>query len=510
MKYATALTLMAMAVVVLVLAAVAAAELCPKCKGLMYTADIGKCQECGGQTTSGAFKLCPACSKKLGQCEHCREALEAPKPIATAVSEAEPGTKVTLYPVGPVAKSAWPQFRGPTGMGLAAENNLPLEWGGADKKNVLWTSPLIGEGHASPIVWGNQVFVTTVSWPASVKDRGSVFPDQHVLCYQVSDGKLLWDTPIPHGPWKRNDFRSGPGGGYAAPTPCTDGRMVYAAYGSSVIAAVDMAGKLVWRKEIVPFTFDVTVASSPVLYGDSVFMFCAMAKPEDSKVIAFKKASGEVKWETKLPGVEYGHSTPVVIDVKGKPQLLVAASGSKVTSNALQALDPDTGKVLWWCKGCADIASPVYAGGLVYFDSGRGGPGTVVDPTGSGDVSATLVKRTVNLGVQAFGSPLVIDKYVYRLNNEGGLKCWELATGKDVYEQKLPGLGGYWGSPIADGAGRLIVATGGKSYVIQGGPEFKILGTSDLGDSNHPSPAVAGGRLFIVGMKNIYCIGNSK
>ncbi len=169
----------------------------------------------------------------------------------------------------------WPQFRGPTGQGHTEQKNLPTEWGGADEKNVLWKAPLVGDGHASPVVWGDRVFVCTVHWADDVKEREKVIPEHHVLCYRVADGKRLWDTQVPPGTWLRNDFRSGPGGGYAGPTPATDGKHLFVAFGSSVIAALDFDGRIVWRKEIEPHNFDVTIGSSPVLFGDTVLMLCA-------------------------------------------------------------------------------------------------------------------------------------------------------------------------------------------------------------------------------------------
>ncbi len=401
----------------------------------------------------------------------------------------------------------WPQFRGPTGLGYTEEKSLPLTWGGKANENVLWKSPLIGQGHASPIVWGDAVIVCTVFWPTNITAREKTIPEHHVLCYQASDGKRFWDTQIPPGPWVRSDFRSGPGGGYAAPTPATDGKVVYCAFGSSVLAALDFQGKIVWRKEIVPYTFDVTVGSSPILYGDTVILFCAMAKAADSCVIAFDKASGEVKWRQKFPDMGFGHSTPVVIQVNGKPQMLVLASGMSVTGNALRSLDPANGKVLWWCRGAGDAASPAYGSGLVYFDGGRGGPGFAVDPAGSGDVSQTHIRWTVNQVPEGLSSPIIVGQRVYRLHNPGILKCWDLATGKLVYAERLEGISTTWASPVADPDGHLFFANAGKSYVIQAGPEFRVLAVNDLGDGSHPSPAVAQRKLFLVGLKNVYCVG---
>jgi outer membrane protein assembly factor BamB len=402
----------------------------------------------------------------------------------------------------------WPGFRGPTGLGYTDEKNLPVTWGGKDNKNVFWKAPLKGQGHASPIVWGDMVFVCTANWPPTVSERQKVIPEHHVTCYRATDGKMLWDKLVPPGPWLRTDFRSGPGGGYAAATPITDGKLVYCAFGSSVIAALDYQGEIVWRKEIVPYTFDVTLGSSPVLYENTLILFCAMSKSADSKVLALAKTTGQVAWEQKLPKTSFGHSTPVITQVNGKPQLLLLASGMQVTDNALQSLNPANGERLWWCGGAGDAASPAYGSGLVYFDSGRGGPGVAVDPSGSGDVSKTHVRWTVNQVPEGLGSPIIVDKYVYRLHSPGILKCWELATGKLVYAERLEGISTTWASPIADPQGRLFFANAGKSYVIQTGPEYRVLAVNDLGDGNHPSPAVANGRLFLVGMKNLYCIGN--
>ncbi len=406
-----------------------------------------------------------------------------------------------------LVRANWPGFRGPTGLGYTTEENLPITWGGPAKEDVRWISPLRGEGHASPIVWDQAVIVCTVHWPADVADRRKVIPEHHVTCYRTSEGRLLWDTLVPPGPWLRTDFRSGPGGGYAAATPVTDGKLIYCAFASSVLAALDFQGNIVWRKPIVPYSFDVTLGSSPILYGDTVILLCAMAKKEDSRVVAFDKTHGEVRWERKLPQMRFGHSTPLIVPVHSKPQMLLVASGMEEAGDALQSLDPADGRLLWSCRGEGDASSPAYGQGLVYFDDGRGGTGVAVDPTGSGDVSATHIRWTVTQRGEALSSPIVVGKYLYRLRTPGILQCWEMATGKEMYSERLPGLSTAWASPIADPKGHLFFANAGKSYVVQAGPECRILAVNDLGDGNHPSPAAAQGRLFLVGLKNVYCIG---
>ncbi len=406
-----------------------------------------------------------------------------------------------------LARANWPGFRGPTGLGYTTETNLPIVWGGPENENVLWISPLIGQGHASPIVWGNSLIVCTAKWTADVQDRRKVIPEHHVICYRTSDGGLLWDTLVPPGPWLRDDFRSGPGGGYAAATPVTDGKLIYSAFASSVLAAIDFQGNIVWRKNIVPYSFDVTLGSSPILYGDTVILFCAMAKKEDSRVVAFDKTSGRIRWERKFPQMHFGHSTPVIIQVNNRDQMLLVASGMEETGDAMQSLNPANGKLLWWCSGEGDASSPAYGQGLVYFDDGRSGIGVAVDPTGSGDVSDTHIRWTIKQRGEALSSPVVVGKYLYRLRKLGFVQCLEMATGKEIYSERLQKISTTWASPIVDPKGRLFFANAGKSYVIQAGPECRVLAVNDLDDGNHPSPAVAKGRLFLVGMKNIYCIG---
>src|ERR1043166_4238577 len=307
----------------------------------------------------------------------------------------------------------WPQFRGPTGLGYTTEKNLPIAWGGEKGENVLWKSPLVGDGHASPIVWGDHVFVSTVRWEGGKPDP-KVIPEHHLVCYAVADGKKLWDTTIEPGPWRRDDFRSGAGGGYAAPTPATDGKHVYVISSSSVIASVDFEGKIAWRQEIKPHTFDVTIGASPVLFGDTVILLCAMAKPADSRLVAFAKSDGTIKWETKLPTVKYGHSTPLLLEIKGKQQLVILTGGGEA-KDAFQGFDPVDGRKIWWCKGSGESSSPAYGAGILYGDSGRGGNGFAVDPNGEGDLGATNVKWTVGVPSESLGSPIIVGEHVYRL-----------------------------------------------------------------------------------------------
>ncbi len=409
---------------------------------------------------------------------------------------------VSVVSLTAVRAADWPSWRGPTGQGICDEKDLPLTWGGKDDANVLWKMPLPGveakatpdKNQSSPIVSKDRVFVTTSFWPKGVKP-GDEFPQHHVACYQAADGKQLWDKTVQPGPWKFGDLR----GGYTAPTPASDGERIYVVFGSSVIAALDFEGKSVWRKEIKPFAFDVAVGSSPILYDDTIIYQCDQVS-KSARLLAYDRKTGEVKWEEKRPKQNFSHSTPVLVKIKDKPQLLVAAS------NALQGIDPVSGKVLWWCDAAGDTVSPVYGSGVVYCDSGRGGGGVAVDPTGEGNITKTNLKWKVSPVPEGFSSPAIVGDYLYRLHSPTTLKCWKLETGEVAFSERLAGVSTA-SSPIATADGRIYFASAGKSFVLKAGPKLDILATNDLGEEGEASPAVADGRIFLKGRQHLFCIG---
>ncbi len=397
----------------------------------------------------------------------------------------------------------WPGWRGPTGQGISNERTLPIRWGGKEHQNVRWRAFLPGareeakqdQNQSSPIVSRGRVFLTASYWPAGIDS--TQFPEHHVVCFRARDGEQLWDTKIAHGPWSRaSDLR----GGYTAPTPTSDGERLYVLFGSSVLAALDLEGKLLWRKEITPYKFDVALGASPVLYQDSVLVQCDQVE-KSSRLLAFDRKTGQLQWEKKRPNVDFSHSTPVLAAVKGQTQLLVAAS------NALQGIDPRNGDVLWWCAARGDTVSPVLGDGLVYLDSGRGGEGVAVDPTGRGDVTRTHRRWQLRRVPEGFSSPVIVGGYLYRLCNPETLRCWKLTDGAEVFQERLPGVSTA-SSPFTTPEGRIYFASAGKSYVVKAGAKLDVLAVNDLADGSQASPAVAEGCIFLKGRKQLYCIGH--
>lgn len=401
----------------------------------------------------------------------------------------------------------WPGFRGPTGMGISTERDLPVTWNAKTGENIVWRVPLrptVAAGRAdfnqsSPIVWGERVIVTTAFWPkdAAGKDHATQErPAQHVTCYSTVDGSEIWDTPIPAGPWKLDDLR----GGYGAPTPATDGERVYVAFGSATLAALDMDGKLLWQKAIENHkSIDVAFASSPVVFEKNVILL-ADKNNKHSTLTAYDGKSGDVAWSKERPNVAFNHSTPTLAKIGDKTLMFVAAS------NVLQTIDPTSGETVWTFGTPGDVTSPVVHEEWVYTDSGRGSPGVCLDAAGMGELDEKHVKWRIANIPEALSSPVVAGGIHFRTHSPGVLKCTYWADGKLAYSARLPGVSTN-ASPIATADGLVYFASGGRSVVIRPGAKLDIVATNELDDASSASPAVSGGKLFIKGEKFLYCVG---
>jgi outer membrane protein assembly factor BamB len=405
--------------------------------------------------------------------------------------------------------SDWPGWRGPTGLGYTDEKYLPLTWNDKTGENVVWKTLLHGgrknnpefasPGWSSPIVWRHRVFMTTATFPLdlkSEKERRAVIAQHHVLCFDAADGKLLWDTEIPAGKLLVDNFYHG----YAVPTPCTDGKLVFALFGSGVFAALDFDGKIVWREELpAQREKDGGVCASPILFEDTVIV----PGIQDMGLRALEKATGKVRWEQKTKQ-RNTMATPALIRIDGKLQLIHYAGG-------IQGLDPATGELIWTCRAPTSQSSPCYGGGLLFADAGRGGrEGAAIDPTGKGDVSKTHVKWKTEVEGVAGSSAIIVGDHIYRSSGQDFIRCWDVKSGELVDEIRAARITPS-SSPIATADGRIYFAGPGRSYVIRADPKLEILATNDLNDGdNYPTPAVSGGRLYIKGKSYLWCIGKKQ
>lgn len=384
----------------------------------------------------------------------------------------------------------WPQWRGPSGQGLVTDGELPTKWDAKTGENVLWKAPLPkgDTPYSSPIIQGDRVFITL----AMNKTR-----EHHVLCFDRKQGTLLWDTTVEPGPWNLTDLR----GGYAASTPAADDAHVYVLFGSAVLAALDFDGKITWRTELPRHAFDVAIGCSPILYGETIILQADMVQKQSS-LMAFNRKTGVMQWEVKRPDVGFAHSTPTIVSIESKPLMLVAAS------DALQGIDPATGRIQWWCKAKGDTVSPVFADGMAYIDSGRGGPGfgVAISKDLTGDVTQSALRWTIRQIPEGFGSPAIVNGRLYRLHAPGILKCYGMSDGVEIYSQRLEGASPAV-SPVVTSNGTLYFASSGRSYIVKPGDQYTQVAVNNLDDPNYASPAVSEGRLFLKGQKFLWCIG---
>jgi outer membrane protein assembly factor BamB len=420
----------------------------------------------------------------------------------------------------------WPQWRGPDSQGIAAGNNLPTEWN--PTKNVLWKTPLPGQGFSQPIIWGKKVFLTSdlETGPAPAEHRAAVHvvgdkefkhPDWYgsdklhafkILCLDREKGKILWQKTAYEGTVFDHRSRRG---SYAAPTPVTDGKYVYAYFGSEGVYCYDFNGKLIWKKPLGGIgTMGMGVGTSPVLYQDRLILLCDQEfVGKDSFLLALDKETGKEIWRVQRQ-VSVSWATPIVVKLKERTELVT--SGNEF----IISYDPETGKEWWRVQGLKShaIATPVVKGDLVIVASGF--PAKVIKAIrlgGNGSLDGTnQVVWSYNKGTAYVPSPILVGEHVYLMSDAGILTCLEAETGRVVYEGgRVPVPASFYGaSPVAFAGMILLTSDDGETFVVRAGPKHEVLGTNSIGEPSRTSIAIAGGRLFIRGEKHLFCIASGK
>ena len=393
----------------------------------------------------------------------------------------------------------WPEWRGTQRSGHTDEVDLPLTWDGKKQENVLWKVPA-DFGHSSPIIWGERLFLTaSVRKVPRDSDQTADNQQHRAVCYRTTDGKKLWQTDIAPGSWD-TQFS------FTSPTPVTDGQHLFTFFGSATVAALDLDGKILWQKTLPGPSKAEWLSSSPILHKDTLFVFVDVTN--DSWLLALDKKTGKVQWESKRKQRDRDHNaSPLLVPVKDKLQLVVACS------DAVLGLDPTADKVIWSCKWSGNrYPSLVFGSGLVYV-TGEGGESMAIDPAGEGDVTKTHVKWRHAKTPQGFGSPVIVDDYLYRASPPGVIRSWKMTDGQQVFDERVEGLPTY-PSPVATKDGRIYFASAGKSCVIKAGPKLDVLANNDLGEGERnewtltgPSAAVSAGRIYLRGPKSLTCIG---
>jgi outer membrane protein assembly factor BamB len=425
----------------------------------------------------------------------------------------------SLTTIGSAAN--WPQWRGPDGSGVSDEKNLPGEWSPA--KNIKWKTAIAGRGHSSPIVWGNKIFLTTAvegevvpgAKAVTHTNEGKEFlhPDSvgadrkhtfKVIALNRDTGKILWESVAWEGTPFDNRHRKS---SYAASTPATDGKLVYAFFGTEGLYAYDFNGKLAWKAQLGKLaTVGMGTGTSPILYENLVIVQCDEDNGESSFIVALDKKTGKEAWRTPRK-VQVSWSTPLLVRTSTRSELIT--SGTEF----IISYDPATGKELWRHKGVESnaIPSPVANSEMVFLVAGF--PAKIamaIKLGGTGDLTGTPnVPWKYAKGTAYVPSPILYGDYLYLTTDRGILTCIDARTGEVKYEGgRIPIPATFTASPVAFEGKILMTSEDGDTFIVKAGPKHEILGTNSIGEAVYASPAIADGRIFIRGEKNLYCIGS--
>lgn len=414
---------------------------------------------------------------------------------------------IPQLPVAAQSESPWPQFRGPTGMGVAEATNLPVEF--SAEKNLLWKTPLPGAGTSSPIVVKGHVYLTCFT---GYGEQGR--PEdlvRHLVCVSLESGEVKWATDMKavEPPDRYQGYIRDHG--YASSTPATDGERIFVFAGKSGVYGFDLEGKQLWHKSVGTGSAmnGWGSAASLVVYQGKVLV---NATAESEKLYALNAETGEVVWETNA-GAGYGSwATPLLTEGEdGRMEMLLNVPYE------VWSVNPDSGKLFWYSE--ATDRGPinptlVVQDKKVFAFGSRGGRSAAIKIGGKDDISENIVWRSnVNSYVP---SPIVDGKYLYVVNDRGIMQCLDAESGDDVYTARLEGVEGrsaVYASPVlADG--KIYIPTRSDGIVVvKAGGEFEQLARNTFaGDESlfNASPAVVDNTLLFRSDKYLYRVGVKK
>jgi outer membrane protein assembly factor BamB len=369
----------------------------------------------------------------------------------------------------------WTQFRGPHSNSVSRDAEPPTEW--SEKDNVAWKVDLPGRGPSSPIAVAGRVVVTCSS--GVKQDR------LHVLCFDGKSGKQLWERQF----WATGRTLSHPSSANAAPTPTSDGQLIFAFFSSNDLVCLDLEGNLVWLRGLAydyPHAGnDVGMASSPVVVDDVVVV--QVESQGDSFAAGLDRATGESRWRIPRPRESNWASPVVMADAAAGRNLVLLQSPSQLTAH-----DASSGEQRWaYTSACDAISSPTVAGGVVYVPS-KGM--TALNCSGT---TPEVLWNTPNLQPGA-ASTIVSKGRMFAINRAGVLVCADVADGHIAWRVRLEGE--FWGTPALAGNLLYCVNQKGLTQVVRisdDGSRGEIAGKGQLDGTIQCSPAISDGALYL-------------
>ena len=441
--------------------------------------------------------------------------LIAALPLACVVVPALPAAAQSD---APVAAAGWPQWRGPFATGAAPDGDPPSSW--SESENVRWKVEIPGYGQASPIVWGDHVFLLTAIPAGPGDDSGNGFFSRLrrrfmgtvrsgdllnfvIVALDRRDGSVVWErtaaTEQPH-EGRHNT------GSWASGSAVTDGEVVCAFFGSRGLYCYDMDGNPLWDRDFgdMRIRMGFGEGASPALHGDAIVV--VWDHEGQSFITSLDKRTGAELWRTDRDE-STSWSTPLVVEHAGGVQVVTSAT------DGVRGYDFETGELLWEGEGVTTnaIPSPVAAGGIAYLMSGyRGNRLYAVDLSSArGDLSrGGGIVWSLDRDTPYVPSPVVHDGILYfTKSNSGILSAYDAASGENLYGPvRLSGIRDVYASPVVAGGRLYVTSRDGATLVARAGPEFEILSMNRLDDDFDASPAVVGEEIYLRGRQYLYCI----
>ncbi|MDA1092383.1 MAG: PQQ-like beta-propeller repeat protein [Acidobacteria bacterium] len=412
----------------------------------------------------------------------------------------------------------WPQWRGPEATGVAPYGDPPTSW--SESSNIRWKVAIPGLGSATPVIWGDRVFVlTAVPVGDEVASTDGLFTRLRqtvtgatgvsraqqfvIVALDRRDGSVVWERvtheEVPHEGRHQT-------GTWASPSAVTDGEVVCAFFGSRGLYCYDLDGRSLWETDLgdMRIRMGFGEGASPVLYKDSLIV--PWDHEGDSFIAAFDKHTGRERWRTPRDEMT-SWTTPLIVELDGGAQVITSATG------AVRAYDAATGVLVWEDEGVTlnAIPSPVSADGLVFVTSGfRGNRLAAIDlASARGDITGTdSVRWSTDRDTPYVPSPVLHDGLLYMLkSNSGILTSLDAATGRPHYgPARLDGIRSVYASPVVADDRLYVTSREGTTVVLRTGPTLEILATNTLDDEFDASPAVVDGELYLRGANALYCI----
>ena len=397
------------------------------------------------------------------------------------------------------ASANWPNWRGPEGTGANPAATPPTTW--SETENIKWKVPIPGTGQSTPVIWEDQIFLLT----ASESKAGGGAWDFEVVCLNRTDGAIAWRqvaaTEVPQ-------EGHHPTGSFAPYSAVTDGKFVWASFGSRGLHCYDMAGKHQWSTPLDKMQIKRSFGegSSPLLVKDDIVI--VQDHEGNSRIAAYDKTTGKMRWE-QARDEKTTWTSPMAVEVDGVTQIVVNGT------TKIRSYDLADGKLIWECGGMTQnvIPAPVFGNGMVYCASGfRGYALAAIQLGHTGDLTGTdAVAWSIDSATPYVATPLLYGDRLYFMDTlKPIVTCVDAKTGKIIFERaSLDGLETVYASPVGAGEHIYIADREGNTAVLAKADDFKAVAVNTLDDGFDATPVAVGNELFLRGQKHLYCIAGT-